>query len=515
MQSVATGWTAEERDTTRKIVASTQVSWKKSFNSSIVFFTIGVSTIGGTDIIPTDDASPSAWNKYRYTDESAYLTQLSYDRGLNQPIGGVSKALADFELENTSGRFTPRFMGGTNAETYTAVQKPRRPVTINAGFNYNGVDQTVPQFVGLTNKVPEISTREKRAKFKAEDFVGYLENKYVDDTAMFTGLRTDEVLENIFTNLGFATSQYDFDYGIQIVPFGLFEVGTKWIDIVNQLVQSENGHLYQDETGKIRFENRQHWDSAPYTQVQRVIATSQVIEAKAPNDSHLINVVEVKSKPRAKQPNQLVFTQSGYKEIPANSTIDIFVNFDDPMLSIDNPVYVANDQSDGSGTDLTSSVSLKSFDKFAKACKIVLQNNTTSIAYITAMTLYGRPAKVANEIYTRLKDDSSVTAYEERPYKIENDYIQSESWANSFAQMVLNDYSDIENIQEITIRALPELQLGDLISWQGRYWRVYNIKTNISPSGGFTQTLKVLQRTINSYFRIGISTIGSSDKIAP
>ena len=67
MQSVATGWTAEERDTTRKIVASTQVSWKKSFNSSVIFFTIGVSTIGGTDIIPTDDASPSAWNKYQYT----------------------------------------------------------------------------------------------------------------------------------------------------------------------------------------------------------------------------------------------------------------------------------------------------------------------------------------------------------------------------------------------------------------------------------------------------------------
>ena len=120
MQTVATGWTAEERDTTRKIVASTQVSWKKTFNSTIRFFAIGVSTIGGTDIIPTTDSAPSAWSKYIFTDESAYLTNLSYERGLNQPIGGVSKAIADFEFDNTSGRFTPRFMGGTNTETYTA-----------------------------------------------------------------------------------------------------------------------------------------------------------------------------------------------------------------------------------------------------------------------------------------------------------------------------------------------------------------------------------------------------------
>jgi len=515
MQTVATGWTAEERDTTRKIVASTQVSWKKVFKPTIRFFAIGVSTIGGTDIIPTTDSAPSAWSKYIFTDESAYLTNLSYERGLNQPIGGVSKAIADFEFDNTTGRFTPRFMGGTNTETYTAVQKPRRPVTINAGFNYNGVDQMLPQFVGLTNKVPEVNTRSKTAKFKAEDFVGYLENNYVDDSSMFTGLRTDEVIENILTGLGYATAQYDLDYGIQVIPFGLFEVGTKWIDIVNQLVQSENGHLYQDEFGKIRFENRQHWDSSPYTQVQRVIATSQVIETKTPTDSHLINVVEVDSKPRAKQPNQLVFTQSSYKEIGALSTIEIFVNFDDPMLSIDAPVYVANTLSDGTGTDVTTSVSLKSQSKFAKACKIVLQNNTSQTAFVTAMTMYGRPAKVSTEIYTRVQDDSSVTAYEQRPYKIANDYIQSESWANSFAQMILNDYSDIENVQELTIRAEPELQLGDLISWQGRYWRVFNVKTSISPSSGFLQTIKVLQRTINSYFRIGISTIGGSDKIAP
>lgn len=135
--------------------------------------------------------------------------------------------------------------------------------------------------------------------------------------------------------------------------------------------------------------------------------------------------------------------------------------------------------------------------------------------YLTQLQITGRPAKVYDDIYYRQEDDSSVTAYEERPYIIENDYIQSGSWAESFAQMVLNDYAEPENLQEITIRAIPELQMGDLISWQGRYWRIFGIKSRIDKSIGFVQDLSMLQRTITTYFRIGISTIGGADKIAP
>jgi len=131
------------------------------------------------------------------------------------------------------------------------------------------------------------------------------------------------------------------------------------------------------------------------------------------------------------------------------------------------------------------------------------------------MTIYGRPAKVINDIYFREKRDASVTAFEERPYKIENNYINSSVWANSFANMVLDDYSQPQKLIELTIKAIPELQLGDLISWQGKYWRVWGIKSKLSAQDGFIQELKLLQRNIITYFRIGISSIGGPDGIAP
>src|SRR3990167_9558119 len=98
---------------------------------------------------------------------------------------------------------------------------------------------------------------------------------------------------------------------------------------------------------------------------------------------------------------------------------------------------------------------------------------------------------------------------------IDNQFIQNQDWADSFAEVLLEDYAQVENLQKITIRAIPELQLGDLISWQGRYWRIYDIKTSLDPGSGFIQELTMLQRTIRQYFRIGISTIGGTDKIAP
>jgi hypothetical protein len=194
----------------------------------------------------------------------------------------------------------------------------------------------------------------------------------------------------------------------------------------------------------------------------------------------------------------------------------VFVNFEDPVLAMDSPSnWVATANSDGTGANLTSSITLKSTDVFAKAAKIVFSNNTGTNAYLTALTLYGRVVRATSDLYYRTKDDSSVTAYQERIFTLENPYIQSQSWAQSYASIILEDFSSVEKIQKIKIRAIPELQLGDLVSWQGRYWRIYDIKSILDSSNGFVQELTMIQRTIRTYFRIGISTIGGTDIIAP
>lgn len=522
MQTVNSAFTAEERDKVRNIAQNTQVSWKRFNTLTNRTFAIGVSTIGGNDAIGIDVGAIGSPSNYKYFDESSYVTMLAWDRGLNMPLGGLTKALAEAQFDNTSGRFTPRHMGG-NSELFTA-QLPRRPMILGAGFEMQGVDITIPQFAGVTTKQPYLDTRNKTVRIEGADYVDFFQNRYLDQEVMFTSQRTDEVLTNLMESMGLSTSQYDIDYGINLIPFGLFEKGTRYSDIINELTQAENGHFYQDEEGVFKFENRQHWDSSPYNAVQRIVLTGQVLNAESPNEDHIVNVVEIRAGVRNKQPEQTIFSLNAfdYIEVPASSSVEIFVDFENPVLALTTPTaagdtsyYRAFDNTERTGTDYSTSVTLTKVTRFAKAAKLSFSNTTTSILYVTDLVITGRWAVVERELYYRAQDDSSVTAYQERLLSIENKYIQSEDWANSLAQMILNDHSAPENLQKINIRAIPELQLGDLISWQGRHWRVFGIKSTIDAMVGFIQELTLLQRTITTYFRIGISTIGGSDKIAP
>jgi hypothetical protein len=425
MQSVSAAFTAEERDVTRSIAQNTQISWHKQSTLGNRTFTIGISTIGGSDIIGINPGAIGSPGNYRYFNESAYVLGLSWERGYNMPTGGLTKALAEIRLDNTSGRFTPRYMGGTS-ELYTAIL-PSRPVIINAGFNYGGVDNVIPQFAGIVSDQPEVNLRQGQVRVRAEDYIKYFQDKFLDKAVMFTAQATGAVLTTLSTQLGMNTAQFDYDTGINIIPFGIFDVGTRFSDAFNQLVEAENGHFYQDESGIFKFENRYHWQSSPYTEVQRVISTGQVINAEAPNLDHLINVVEVKGKQLVKQNTQILINYNQAMVIGTNSTVELFFNYTDPVLEVISPTvggtnsyYEANLVPDGSGTDVTSSVSIKSISNFAQSSKIVFQNNSSSTVYLTAVVISGRPAKNVQDIYIRSQDDSSVTAYQERTLVVDN-----------------------------------------------------------------------------------------------
>lgn len=523
MQSVNAAFTAEEKDSVRNIDQNLLVSWKKEDTLSSRTFTIGVSTIGGNDIIGANPGGIGNPGNYRYFDESEYVLSLGWEHSLKMPIGGLAKGFAEATLDNTSGRFTPRYMGGTS-ELYTATNLPRRPFIINAGFDVAGTPITIPQFSGVLTKPPMTNKTDATTKLVGSDYIDFLEGRYLDDALMFTGITTDQVMENRLQALGLTTAQYELDPGINVIPFGYFPKGITLGYLFDKLAESENGHFYQDESGVLRFENRQHWDSSPYNQVSAVIQTAQVLETQAPDTDHIINVVEVKSEMLRKQSEQIIFRLNPFDniELAANTVTEVFVEFEDPALSMTVPTgtgtqsfFQANSQPDASGTDLTSSVSVFNYYKFANSVKLNFNNTSSQIAYLTNLVITGRPAKKTGDLYTRNVRSSSLTAFEEHKLEINNPFIQDPVWAQSLAEMLLNDYAQPENLQVINIRAMPRLQRGDLVSWQGRYWRIFEIRALLSPTDGFVQELTLLQRTPVSYFRIGISTVGGTDKIAP
>lgn len=512
MQIVESAFTAEAKASSRSIANSVQVSWKKSYLPSIVSFTIGVSLIGSNDVIAGSGEDITQWNKYVYSDESDHVKNLSYSRQLNLPAGGLVSALANVELDNTSNRFTPSYAGGMS-EISTAIL-PRRPIIINSGFNYNSIQNTIPQFVGVLKKQPKVNMRDRQANLEAIDFIDFIANKKVDTTVMYTGIRSDQLIENYFANyIGLSTAEYELDIGKNTIDFAMVESGDNLGNFLNAIAQAENAHIYQDETGTIRFENRTHWSTVPYNQTVAVIYTADVLDAEVPNSDNIVNVVDISATPRAKASATTIYTLSAPFALGANGTTEFWVDFDNPILQVTNRSFTANANEDGSGANLTANVSIKSVSTFARAEKITFNNTSSQIAYLTALTITGRAAVELDTINVRVQDDSSVTAYEEKVITYNNNYIQTREYAYELGASVLSDYSEPDDLIDLRIRARPELQLGDQISWQGRAYNIFGIDVDVDPSAGFVQDLKLVKSTQTSVFTIGISTIGGGDVI--
>ena len=101
---------------------------------------------------------------------------------------------------------------------------------------------------------------------------------------------------------------------------------------------------------------------------------------------------------------------------------------------------------------------------------------------------------------------------------IENDYIQDETTARSLANIILIDNAEYGDILEMTVKGVPQLQIGDFVRVTNKYMNktfyVQKIVGRMS-KGSFTQNLTLIDKQFETYFTIGISSIGGTDVIAP
>lgn len=512
------------------------MSFRKEFVPEIDFFTIGVSTIGGTDIIKGDGNVVQEWDKYVYDDYSDRVISVEWSRQEDFPYS-VAMATADITMDNHDDFFTPD--AGSDIENFIL---PSRPVRIHSGFS----GENIPAFIGLTEKAPELDRKNKTVKFHCIDFLSSLYEKPLDEAVIYEDMRIDEILDNLLQLVGLTPTQYELDEAFNTVSFAYFNKGDKFGNIVKKLVQADLGSLFMSESGVITFRNRQNFDDTSVFTFNDT-NTNEFITKK---DDDIINVVEVRSDVREVQPNQKIWESSQATLVNASSSVEIWADFSDPVTSVDDPVFIlsattslfdANLESDGSGTQYTN-FTLVSTDLFSTSFKMTFQNTGASPAYITKIQLFGTPAKVVSKVYVREQNDDSVDKYGERVLPIENNYIQESSTATSLALIILGQNSEYGSVEELDVKGTPALQLGDQITSAfpgdsttdyapygilmsitkpitdmnvvGGDFAITKIENQLA-GGNYKQVLTVKPRTSFSYFTIGVSTIGGEDVIAP
>ena len=528
MQTVSSNFTTRTSDDIRKIHARLLMSFTKTANPATRFFTVGISSVGVTDpIAPSTSTDINEWDKYQYDDygiDRILDFEVTHEQDL---LGSMIMGMADITLINTDDIFTP----SVDVTIGDFVQSPKRPLRLYAGFN----NDAIPLFTGITEKAPNLSETKRTAQFHALDFISFIADIPLTEAVMFIDKRIDEIISDLLVDhAGLSINQFVLDTGITVIPFAYFKKDAKLGKVIQQLCESELATFFEDEEGKLRLWNRQHLTRAPFTTAQWDFDRNNCNEIDYPDSNNVINVVEVMSLVREVQANQKLWELANVIEIPAGGSVDIFADFRDdygdlPVISVDDPEYIVgattsyyatNEFSDGTGATYSADITLDSTSRFGTAYKMVFSNDAAIPVYLTALELFAIPAKVVNEIFLRLQDSTSVTKYEEQIHTIENDFIQTQTFANSIAAMLIADRSEPSQVRSIEVtKGVPQLQIGDLVNFDdGNGSDTYTVQkkeTRISVRGGLVQKLDIVQRTVVPYFTAGISAVGYSDVIAP
>lgn len=518
MQIVPSEFNQKANGDIRPLSWQAMISFTKEFDDSTTFFTLDESVLDGTDILsPTGDNPIQAWDYYEYQDFTERLNYLSIERSLEFPHSVVS-AIADFQLNNYDKYFTPN-----SSSPIANYILPKRPVRLLQGFG----NTVLPQFVGLTEGMPEISRTDGTATFTAMDFLTWIYDMPIRNTIAMQNVRTDEVLANIFAQFGLAPEQYDLAHARNKIPFLFFErEQVKAGDIIRPLMQAEMGMLWLDEQGIIRFRPRLEQPSEPVYYFDH----DSIIECDTSEDDEIINHVIINTSVRVLQDPQVVYSITGATGnsfiIPASSSQPIHIEFEDPAVNIIDPEFGENTALswftaiDSNGNEVTSGVSLTGVSDLTNSYTLFLANANAFSVTISSIVLWGEPAKVVGGQATTYEayDDASILKYEENILTIDNNFIQSVAQADSLARTILDEYAGYNDIIVIEVKGNPALQLSDIIDvdyedHMGEY-RVISIK-NTTQDAKFTQVLKCRKYTPREWFTLDQSVLNGTDVLAP
>lgn len=503
------------------------ISFTKQRNARIKWFTLDQSALDGADLLGSSDQNPiQLWDAYEYMFLKERLVSMEFSRSVEFPYN-VQSCIADFELNNYDKYFS--FNEDGTASPIGQYILPKRPCRLYVGFKNGGL---VPVFVGLTQGLPSYNgNQDEIASFTAMDFLSEIGEMNLKNMVMMRNASTDEVIAAILNQFGLDPAMYNLSAGLNVIPFAYFASGKNAGNALRELVQAENGAMWLDEQGIIRFQPR---TSIIGKQPVMAFNATTIVKATPSRTDGIVNTVKIKSEIRAVQPFQSIFTMdnsNGYSSessedayrLPANSTKDVWVSFDDPVWqcstnlilggSSDNSNFTAVDLAGNSVSSKVSATGLL----FADAMKITFTNTNNFPVSVNFLQIFGEPAKQVSgsPIEYQAQDDESIEKYGVQELEISNNNcFGNYKNIDNYATDILKKYSEYSPILKLEVKGNPALQLQDIVSVDFREhagdYQIIGISMSLGDSKLKT-TLTLRKITVVSPFILDQSVLDGTD----
>ena len=264
---------------------------------------------------------------------------------------------------------------------------------------------------------------------------------------LLTSANADDVI-SVILSLGvlpkFPTA---LEAGVSVFAY----VADTWSDgipaltAIKQVTEAERGRFFTDRRGRLVFYNRHHLRGA----ISPVAAYDENMEALGyVFGRDLINQVRVRVRPRGVGSAGSVIWQSDSAQLIKPSTLNSRTitarlrAIDDRTigaLTVITPVsgtdYSANTLPDGSGTNVTASVTMTVVSIAGSAVTLQLTNNTAANAYLLAgARLRGTPLLQSDPFLVEWQDSASISAYGIHPLAFDLPYLVTIEEADQLAR---------------------------------------------------------------------------------
>ena len=404
------------------------------------------------------------------------VLSVQCERGKDFPSQLTGRSIAGkliAVLNNESGVYSPFLSTGDLYGNLLVGRKVQLIVAYNEEFTYTFpfTFMNTPIWTGYIESIqPEVVVgNAKVAILTAIGGIGIIASRTTTVSGQ-SSKRTDELISTVLTDTGWSADDLDLEEGRTTVT-KFFASNKKAIDVVREIEDTEAGFVWEKPDGKIKFEDRYFratnsrsntsvltftdagGATHPYESIVQedplpsvfnvfeATATSYTVGSLAVlwalgetgSNSPLLAAGETKNYYAIYPPEVegiLATAIAGQVSVEAWTT---------PASSTD---YTANAASDGSGTNLTSSIGI-SATKTSNRMKIAVTNNhATTAAYLTKLQARGTTVVTSDGTVVIAEDSTSQTAYKKRHYQSRAKWFPSTVEAQSWADFSLSLYKD-------------------------------------------------------------------------
>ena len=392
-------------------------------------------------------------------------------------------------LINTDGKYSPsntssaltgnilpgrsiKLQAGSGSFPYTF------PIAFNGGVRWQGkLDRIKPSPAALGRKT---------ATLTAFGTLGYL-NQFETQLASQTDRRTDQAVGDILDDVGWTEAgDRDLDTG-QTTISRFWISGKKTIDALRLVEEAEAGFVKESKSGQVAFENRYHrltqaastTSQATFSDAGGAAHTFEQI-AQADPLSTIVNHVEATARTFDTASIAVLWThpetgaasptlapgesktfEAEYPNPDAGNNAMEVDTWTTPAATTD---FLLNSASDGTGTNLTSDITVTQ-SKTAERMAITLANSATgSDGYVTKLQARGTAVSTKNPCIVRAIDDTSQGIYGERKYVAKTKFIPTTSEAQDWCDYHAAIYGSPTNILTMTIPASAQGNIGQALS---------------------------------------------------